>query len=167
MKHCPLKSKLHSPAMHYVNHVQSCHILTVFKFNFAFKLPALHSYLSSVRTLAARPPTRLAWRAAAIATCPRAPPTSLREDSPRYSSSCKLSSVCVEGRDDTVQTVTPKLWMDGDEVHEICMIEDKRYHGKMKDGMDWYWVTCHVLSNIYLHITPPRGGMSHVCLSFH
>ena len=59
------------------------------------------------------------------------------------------------------------LWVDWDKVHEICMIEDKRYRGKMKDGMDWYWVTCHVLSNIYLHITPPRGGMSHVCLSFH
>ena len=59
------------------------------------------------------------------------------------------------------------LCVDGDKLHEICMIEDKKYHGKMKDGMDWYWVTCHVLSNIYLHITPPRGGMSHVCLSFH
>ena len=113
MKHCPLKSKLHSPAMHYVNHVQSCHILTVFKFNFAFKLPALHSYLSSVRILAARPPTHLAWRAAAIATCPRAPPTSLREDSPRYSSSCKLSSVCVEGRDGPVlQKIQFRQWLN-------------------------------------------------------
>ena len=118
MKHCPLKSKLHSPAMHYVNHVQTCHILTVFNFNFVCIqiLHSLHSYLSSVRTPAARPPTHLAWRAAAIATCPRAPPTSLREDSPRYSSSCKLSSVCVEGRDgpdDTVQTVTPSCeWME-------------------------------------------------------
>ena len=28
------------------------------------------------------------------------------------------------------------LCVDGDKLHEICMIEDKKYHGKMKDGMD-------------------------------
>lgn len=149
MKHCPLKSKLHLPAMHYINHVQSCHILTVFKFNFAFKLPSLHSYLSSVRTLAARPPTPLAWRAAAIATCPRAPPTSLREDSPRYSSSCKLSSVCVEGRDgpdDTVQTVTPSCeWME-----TRCM---KYVWLRIRDIMERWkmvWIDTELLVMYYL-----------------
>ena len=148
MKHCPLKSKLHLPAMHYINHVQSCHILTVFNFNFVCIqiLHSLHSYLSSVRTPAARPPTHLAWRAAAIATCPRAPPTSLREDSPRYSSSCKLSSVCVEGRDDTVQTVTPSCeWME-----TRCM---KYVWLRIRDIMERWkmvWIDTELLVMYYL-----------------